>query len=63
MTRIRLQLADDKALTETQLKALGCLGVSRLDGGIWHLLVGDKAASLSGALEGLVSRREVSAQV
>jgi PTS system N-acetylglucosamine-specific IIC component len=63
MTRIRLRLADGKALSEAQLKALGCQGVSQLDGGVWHLLVGDKAASLSGALEGLVSRRQVSAQV
>lgn len=63
MTRIRLQLADAKAPSEAQLKALGCLGVSRLDGGVWHLLVGDKAASLSGAIEALLSRGEVSAQV
>ena len=63
MTRIRLQLADGKALSEAQLKDLGCHGVSQLDGGIWHLLVGDKAASLSGALETLVNRSEVSAKV
>jgi PTS system N-acetylglucosamine-specific IIC component len=63
MTRIRLQLADAKALSDAQLKALGCLGVSQLDGGVWHLLVGDKAASLSGAIETLLSRGEVSAQV
>jgi PTS system N-acetylglucosamine-specific IIC component len=63
MTRIRLQLADGKALSETQLKDLGCHGVSQLDGGIWHLLVGDKAASLSGALEALVNRSEVNAKV
>ncbi|WP_282356421.1 N-acetylglucosamine-specific PTS transporter subunit IIBC [Pseudomonas sp. PS01303] len=63
MTRIRLQLADGKALSEAQLKDLGCHGVSQLDGGVWHLLVGDKAASLSGALEALVNRSEVSAKV
>jgi PTS system N-acetylglucosamine-specific IIC component len=63
MTRIRLQLADGKALSEAQLKALGCQGVSQLEGGIWHLLVGDKAASLSGALESLVNRSEVGAKV
>ncbi|MGN4047359.1 N-acetylglucosamine-specific PTS transporter subunit IIBC [Pseudomonas sp. SM4] len=62
MTRIRLQLADGKALSEAQLKDLGCHGVSQLDGGVWHLLVGDKAASLSGALESLVNRSEVSAK-
>ncbi|WP_311885938.1 MULTISPECIES: N-acetylglucosamine-specific PTS transporter subunit IIBC [unclassified Pseudomonas] len=63
MTRIRLQLADGKALSEAQLKELGCQGVSQLDGGVWHLLIGDKAASLSGALEALVNRSEVSAKV
>lgn len=63
MTRIRLQLANGKALSEYQLKELGCQGVSALDGGVWHLLVGDKALSLSEALEGLVNRSEVSAKV
>lgn len=63
MTRIRLQLADGKALSECDLKALGCQGVSQLEGGIWHLLVGDRAASLSEALETLVNRSEVSAKV
>jgi PTS system N-acetylglucosamine-specific IIC component len=62
MTRIRLQLADGKALSEAQLKELGCHGVSQLDGGVWHLLVGDKAASLSEALEVLLNRTEVSAK-
>ncbi|MGY2341158.1 N-acetylglucosamine-specific PTS transporter subunit IIBC [Pseudomonas sp. SDO5532_S415] len=63
MTRIRLQLADGKALSECDLKVLGCQGVSQLEGGIWHLLVGDRAASLSEALEALVNRSEVSAKV
>ncbi|KPU58296.1 PTS system, N-acetylglucosamine-specific IIBC component [Pseudomonas fluorescens] len=63
MTRIRLQLADGKAMSECDLKELGCQGVSQLEGGIWHLLVGDKAASLSNALEALVNRSEVSAKV
>ncbi|MNN56315.1 PTS system N-acetyl glucosamine specific transporter subunits IIABC [compost metagenome] len=63
MTRIRLQLADGKALSECDLKALGCQGVSQLEGGIWHLLIGDKAPSLSDALEVLVNRSEVSAKV
>ncbi|WP_085715797.1 N-acetylglucosamine-specific PTS transporter subunit IIBC [Pseudomonas sp. B28(2017)] len=63
MTRIRLQLADGKAISECDLKALGCQGMSQLEGGIWHLLVGDKAASLSDALEGLANRSEVSAKV
>jgi PTS system N-acetylglucosamine-specific IIC component len=63
MTRIRLQLADGKALSECDLKALGCQGVSQLEGGIWHLLIGDKASSLNDALEALVNRSEVSAKV
>ncbi|VVP76172.1 N-acetylglucosamine-specific PTS transporter subunit IIBC [Pseudomonas fluorescens] len=63
MTRIRLQLANGKALSEAQLKELGCQGVSQLEGGVWHLLVGDKAASLSGALDSLINRSEVSAKV
>jgi PTS system N-acetylglucosamine-specific IIC component len=63
MTRIRLQLADGKALSECDLKALGCQGISPLEGGIWHLLIGDKAPSLSDALEALVNRSEVSAKV
>ncbi|EJM82413.1 hypothetical protein PMI34_04778 [Pseudomonas sp. GM74] len=63
MTRIRLQLADGKALSECDLKALGCQGVSQPDGGVWHLLIGDKAPSLSDALEALVNRSEVSAKV
>ncbi|WP_445179665.1 N-acetylglucosamine-specific PTS transporter subunit IIBC [Pseudomonas sp. McL0111] len=63
MTRIRLQLADGKALSEAQLKELGCQGVSQLDDGVWHLLIGEKAASLSGAIEVLVNRSEVSAKV
>lgn len=63
MTRLRLQLADGKALSECDLKALGCQGVSQLDGGVWHLLIGDKAPTLSDALEALVNRSEVSAKV
>ena len=63
MSRIRLLLADGKALSDAQLKELGCQGVSQLEGGVWHLLVGDKAASLSGALEALLNRSEPSAKV
>ena len=63
MSRIRLQLADGKALSESRLKELGCLGVSALEDGVWHLLVGERAQSLSAALEGLVNRSEVSAKV
>ncbi|AZD06523.1 PTS system, N-acetylglucosamine-specific IIC component [Pseudomonas chlororaphis] len=63
MTRLRVQLGDNKALSECQLKNLGCQGSSQLDDGVWHLLIGEKAASLSQALDSLINRSEVSAKV
>jgi PTS system N-acetylglucosamine-specific IIC component len=63
MTRLRVELGDDSALSEAGLTALGCQGVSQLDSGVWHLLIGDKASGLSEALERLVSGREVGARV
>jgi len=51
MSRLRVRLADGKGLSEGQLKALGCQGVSPLDGGVWHLLLGEKAPGLWQALE------------
>ena len=56
ITRLRVQLGDDSAVSEAQLTALGCQGMSRLDNGVWHLLMGDKAAGMGQALERLVSR-------
>ncbi|AZE21544.1 PTS system, N-acetylglucosamine-specific IIC component [Pseudomonas chlororaphis subsp. aureofaciens] len=63
MTRLRVQLGDNKALSEYQLKSLGCQGSSQLDDGVWHLLIGEKAASLGQALDTLINRSEVSAKV
>jgi PTS system N-acetylglucosamine-specific IIC component len=63
ITRLRVELGDDSALSEAQLTALGCQGVSQLESGVWHLLIGDKASGLGEALERLVSDREVSAKV
>ncbi|MBT9266575.1 N-acetylglucosamine-specific PTS transporter subunit IIBC [Pseudomonas sp. MG-9] len=63
LTRIRLRLADGKVLSEARLKDLGCQGVSQLEGGVWHLLIGEKAAGLSGAIEALVNRSKISAKV
>ncbi|MBP5074635.1 PTS transporter subunit EIIC [Pseudomonas chlororaphis] len=63
MTRLRVQLGDNKALSECQLKNLGCQGSSQLDDGVWHLLIGERAASLSQALDSLINRSEVSAKV
>ncbi|MFT0472921.1 N-acetylglucosamine-specific PTS transporter subunit IIBC [Pseudomonas antarctica] len=59
MTRLRVELGDDSVLSEAELTALGCQGVSQLDSGVWHLLIGDKASGLGEALERLVSGREV----
>ncbi|MBP5061646.1 PTS transporter subunit EIIC [Pseudomonas chlororaphis] len=63
MTRLRVQLGDNKALSEYQLKSLGCQGSSQLDDGVWHLLIGEKATSLGQALDTLINRSEVSAKV
>jgi len=59
MSRIRLKLADDQALSEQQLTALGCQGIRQLDDGIWHLLVGESAQGLSSALKALANRDPV----
>jgi PTS system N-acetylglucosamine-specific IIC component len=61
MTRIRLQLADEKALSQPQLTALGCQGVSQLEKGVWHLLIGEQAQGLSDALQALANRPAVRA--
>ncbi|MCB2251242.1 N-acetylglucosamine-specific PTS transporter subunit IIBC [Pseudomonas chlororaphis] len=63
LTRLRVQLGDNKALSECQLKNLGCQGSSQLDDGVWHLLIGEKAAGLGKALDTLINRSEVSAKV
>jgi N-acetylglucosamine PTS system EIICBA or EIICB component len=63
MTRLRVELGDDSVVSEAQLTALGCQGVSQLDSGVWHLLIGDKASGLSEVLERLVSVHEVGARV
>lgn len=56
-SRLRVRLADGQGLSESQLKALGCQGVSPLDGGVWHLLLGEKAPGLWRALEAVVLSR------
>ena len=63
MTRLRVELGDDSVVSEAQLTALGCQGISQLDSGVWHLLIGDKASGLSEVLERLVSGHEVGARV
>ncbi|WP_053135576.1 N-acetylglucosamine-specific PTS transporter subunit IIBC [Pseudomonas sp. MIACH] len=63
MTRLRVELGDDSLVSEAQLTALGCQGVSQLDSGVWHLLVGGQASGLGQAMERLVSSRDVGARV
>jgi PTS system N-acetylglucosamine-specific IIC component len=57
-SRLRVRLADGQGLSESQLKTLGCQGVSPLDGGVWHLLLGEKAPGLWRALEAVVLSRQ-----
>jgi len=59
MTRLRVALRDDSVLSEADLTALGCQGVSRLENGVWHLLMGDKAPGLGEALERLVGAQQI----
>ncbi|MDR6959065.1 PTS system N-acetylglucosamine-specific IIC component [Pseudomonas brassicacearum] len=58
MSRLRVRLADGKRLSESGLKALGCQGISSLEGGVWHLLLGEKAPGLWQVLEGVVLNRQ-----
>jgi len=60
-SRLRVRLADDRGLSESRLKGLGCQGMSALEGGVWHLLLGEKAPSLWQALDGLMHGRKVDA--
>lgn len=60
-SRLRVRLADNKGLSESQLQRLGCQGISPLEGGVWHLLLGEKAPRLWQALDGLVHGRKVDA--
>jgi PTS system N-acetylglucosamine-specific IIC component len=61
MTRLRVELGDDSVLSQADLTALGCQGVSQLDSGVWHLLIGDKASGLGEALERLVGAQKIGA--
>ncbi|MEJ1226678.1 N-acetylglucosamine-specific PTS transporter subunit IIBC [Pseudomonas sp. CCNWLW56] len=58
MSRLRVRLADGRQLSESQLRTLGCQGVSALEGGVWHLLLGEKAPTLWQALEAMVLSRQ-----
>lgn len=56
LTRLRVQIDADYQLAESQLKALGCLGLSQLEDGVWHVLVGDRAQGLSKAIRPMLVR-------
>lgn len=51
-SRVRVRVRDEGKVEQERLVALGCLGVSPQAGGVWHLLVGDKAPALGAALQG-----------
>jgi len=55
MTRLRVELEDDSGMLQVQLAALGCQGVSQLEHGGWHLLIGNKATELAEALSQLLA--------
>ncbi|MDD1014238.1 N-acetylglucosamine-specific PTS transporter subunit IIBC [Pseudomonas rubra] len=50
LTRVRVEFKDARKMTRERLLALGCLGVSPVADGTWHLLMGTRAAALSNAL-------------
>ncbi|QBF25426.1 PTS N-acetyl-D-glucosamine transporter [Pseudomonas tructae] len=50
LTRVRVEVKDARKMTRERLLALGCLGVSPVADGTWHLLMGTRAAALSNAL-------------
>ncbi|MDD0975072.1 N-acetylglucosamine-specific PTS transporter subunit IIBC [Pseudomonas fontis] len=52
LTRVRVELKDADKVARARLMALGCLGISPLAQGTWHLLLGDRAPALSQALKG-----------
>ncbi len=58
LTRLRVRL-NHQAPDRATLQALGCAGISELDGGVWHLLVGEQAAGLSHGLQPLLTRGSV----
>ncbi|MBA6067269.1 N-acetylglucosamine-specific PTS transporter subunit IIBC [Pseudomonas mosselii] len=51
-SRVRVRVRDEGKVAQERLIALGCLGVSPQAGGVWHLVVGNKAPALSSALQG-----------
>jgi PTS system N-acetylglucosamine-specific IIC component len=55
-TRLRVRLDADQQMAENRLNALGCLGLSPLEAGVWHVLVGNRARGLSEAIKPMLVR-------
>ncbi|MDF9616444.1 N-acetylglucosamine-specific PTS transporter subunit IIBC [Pseudomonas entomophila] len=51
LSRVRIELKDQQRVDASRLMSLGCLGISPQPNGVWHLLLGARAASLSRALD------------
>ena len=48
MTRLRLRLADVANLDEAALRTLGAQGIQRIEGGLVHVLLGERAERVAG---------------
>jgi N-acetylglucosamine PTS system EIICBA or EIICB component len=56
LTRLRVRLSDGTQMVESRLKALGCQGLSQIEEGVWHVLIGSRAQGLSEALQPMVGK-------
>jgi PTS system N-acetylglucosamine-specific IIC component len=56
LTRLRVRLGADQQMAEKRLNALGCLGLSQLENGVWHVLVGNRAQGLSEAIKPILAK-------
>ena len=56
LTRLRVRVNNSRSLSEPALKGLGCQGMRRMEGDVWHVLIGEKAGGLQVALTGLLHR-------
>ncbi|UMZ13148.1 PTS transporter subunit EIIC [Pseudomonas sp. MPFS] len=57
LTRLRVQLNNSQGLSEAALRGLGCQGTRRLEGDVWHVLIGEKALGLQAAMQALIPRK------
>jgi PTS system N-acetylglucosamine-specific IIC component len=46
LTRLRVHVSNSRSLSESALKGLGCQGTRRMEGDVWHVLIGEKAGGL-----------------